>query len=231
MEKAMDIYAKLMMGEEIKRGQGTNKELYEEYIQNPEVYDVLELMLKRLNLHLYEHNEGLYLTAGDGNRIFGYTNDDLKRVMSLNNNKQLYMTYYIMYQIILFFYSDTGSYVFAEYVTLSQAVEKVSTSLRQTIHDLAMLVKDEVEEHSFKSVALTWDELPLQSAEDNQGVRAARNSRMGLTKVVFNFLVSQNLFVEMEERYYPTDRLKALAQNYFEENRGRLYEILKKEED
>ena len=50
-------------------------------------------------------------------------------------------------------------------------------------------------------------------------------------KLVFNFLVSQELLAEAEERYYPTARFKALITNYYEEHQGRLYEILNQEEE
>ena len=39
-------------------------------------------------------------------------------------------------------------------------------------------------------------------------------------------MVSQGLFVENDDRYYPTDRFKALSENYFEDYRGRLYQLL-----
>lgn len=38
----------------------------------------------------------------------------------------------------------------------------------------------EVEENSFKQIALTWDELPVTTVEDQTGARAARNSKSGM---------------------------------------------------
>ena len=58
-------------------------------------------------------------------------------------------------------------------------------------------------------------------------MRAARSSKAGYVKVVFNFLVSQDLFIENNERYYPKDRMRALLENYFEEYQGRLHELIK----
>ena len=42
--------------------------------------------------------------------------------------------------------------------------------------------------------------------------------------------MTQGLFVENQDKYYPTDRFKAMAENYYSINRGRLYEILTREE-
>ena len=66
----------------------------------------------------------------------------------------------------------------------------------------------------------------MTSTDDIQGQRAARNSKTGYVKLTFNFLVSQGLFIENQNKYYPTDRFKAMAENYYSNNRGRLYEIL-----
>ncbi len=37
---------------------------------------------------------------------------------------------------------------------------------------------------------------------------------------------SAGIVMEEAERYYPTGRFRAIAENYFENNRGRLYEIM-----
>ena len=71
LEKATDIYAKLVTGEEIKRG-GANGSLYDDYYGNAEVYEIVGVLLKKLNLNIYEYKESLFLSAWEGNQIFGY---------------------------------------------------------------------------------------------------------------------------------------------------------------
>ena len=231
LEKAIDLYARLIMGEEVKRDSGPNRQLYEEYSQNAEVYEIVDLIMKRLNLSLYEYNNGLYITAGEGNRVFGYSNDELKRMLGLRYNRELYLCYFIIYQMLLVFYTDTGSYQFVKCTSLEEIVTKTTQALKKIIRQLDVLVQDEVEENSFKEIAMLWDELPVNVAQENQGYRAGRSSRVGMVKLMLNFMVSQELFLDAQERYYPTERMKALVQNYFEDNRGRLYEILKEEDD
>lgn len=228
MNKAMDIYAKLMMGEEISRHNKETASLYEEYYQNAEVYELLGQLLKRLNLHIYEYKEALYLTPGESNRVFGYTNEELKRMMGLRYNKELYTAYYVMYQILLCFYQDSATYQYREYVRLAEVVKLVSDSLAGLIQNLQVYAMDEIQENSFKTIALCWDNVVLLSGEEEEQLRASRFSQMGFVKLVFNFLISQKLFVELEGRYYPTNRFKALAEQYFEEHRGEIYEILER---
>ena len=114
---------------------------------------------------------------------------------------------------------------------MEEIIKAVDNSLANVIDRSEGLVLDEVEENSFKVLALLWDELAVVSTEDLQGQRAARNSKTGYVKLTFNFLVSQGLFIENQGKYYPTDRFKAMAENYYSQNRGRLYEILTQKAD
>ena len=84
-----------------------------------------------------------------------------------------------------------------------------------------------VEENSFQTLASLWEDMPLiPSNEDMASLKAARGSKTGFIKLVFNFLISQDLFFESQGRYYVKPRFRALAENYYEENRGRLYRIV-----
>ena len=231
LEKAMDIYARLVTGEDIGRD-GANATLYEDYYSNSEVYDILGVMLKKLNLHIYEYKENLFLTPGDNNRVFGYTNEELKRAMGLRYNRELYLAYYVIYEIMLSFYTDSASYQFKEYIKLENIVEEVSKSLSVFTKDIAIYDMDQEKEDSFKTIALLWDELPASTSENQEDIKASRASKSSFVKLVFNFLVNENLFLEVSRRYYPTQRFSAIVENYFEEYRGEIYDALsKKKED
>ena len=232
LDTAMEIYKRLISGEDVRRTAADSGYLYDAYYGNAEVYDIISSMMKHLNLTVYEYNDSLFITAGEGNRIFGYTNDDMKRLLGLRLNKELYLCYFIMYMIMLYFYKDSGSYQFREYIKTENVIEEIGKYLKTIIKDMSVMTADSVEQESFKALALLWDELPAVSNEqDMETVRASRASRAGYVKLTFNFLCSQKLFVETGDRYYPADRFKALIQNYFEEYRGRLYQTLGGEED
>lgn len=231
LEKALDIYSTLITGQEVSRSNADTRELYEEYYGNQAVYDITNRLMKKLNLNVYEYEDSIYITAGDGNRIFGYTNDDMKRLLGLRVNKELYMVYFIMYNALLSFYQDSASFQVKEYVKLSDMLEQVSSYLSRITSDLSVYSMNELEEDSFKTIALLWDELPAVTSDDKDKNRASRASRIGYIKLTFNFLVAQKLFVEVEDRYYPTKRFKAIAENYFEEYKGRIYKALGGEAD
>lgn len=231
LDKALDIYAALITGKEISRSNPDTRDMYEEFYTNSAVYDITTKLVKKLNLDIYEYNDAIYVTAGEGNRIFGYTNDDMKRQLGLRLNKELYMVYFIMYNILLSFYQDSASYQVKEYVKLEDILEQISTYLSAITSDLSIYSMDELEEDSFKAIALLWDELPVVTSDEKDKNRASRASRTGYVKLTFNFLMEQKLFVSVEDRYYPTDRFKAVVENYFEEYKGRIYKVLGGEVD
>ncbi|MBU9727636.1 hypothetical protein KTH90_16625 [Lachnospiraceae bacterium ASD4241] len=231
LEKAMDIISSLLINEEIHRDRGANRGLYEEYLSNAEVYDMVHLMAGKMNLCLYEYQGGIYVSAGEGNRVYGYSNEELKRVLGLRLNRELYLCYFLIYQVVATFYHDSASDTFIEYMGVEELIHNTDSAFAKLTTDLEILVLKEMEENSFKTLALLWEELPLVTGEEGTSIRASRNSKKGYSKLVFNFLVSQELLAEAEERYYPTARFKALITNYYEEHQGRLYEILNQEEE
>ena len=89
-------------------------------------------------------------------------------------------------------------------------IHNTDSAFAKLTTDLEILVLKEMEENSFKTLALLWEELPLVTGEEGTSIRASRNSKKGYSKLVFNFLVSQELLAEAEERYYPTARFLSL---------------------
>lgn len=225
LEKALDVVSALIMGDTVSVT-GSNAMLYEEYSHNSEVYDIIMQIMKKMDIHLYEYNNSLFISAGNNNRVFGFTNEELKRMMGLRLNKELFMVYFIIYNIITEFYKDSANSTYLEYIRIEDVIRSTDAALSGLIDHSKGIVMEEAEEDSFKALALLWDELPVVSVDDKNGIRAAKNSKSGYAKITFNFLVSQKLFTESKERYFPTDRFKAIAENYFEDNRGRLYEIM-----
>lgn len=225
LEKALDIVSALIMGDDVGAS-GSNAILYEEYSHNSEVYDITMQIMKKMDIHLYEYNNSLIISAGNNNRVFGYTNEELKRLMGLRLNKELFMVYFIIYNIITEFYKDSANSTYLEYIRIEDVIRSTDAALSGIIDHSKGIVMEEAEEESFKALALLWDELPVVSVDDKNGIRAAKNSKSGFVKITFNFLVAQKLFTESKERYFPSDRFKGIAENYFEDNRGRLYEIM-----
>lgn len=229
MDRALDIVSRLIMGEQVSEG-NANSQLYQEYNTNAEVYDIVQAALKKFNLNIYEYNNGLYVSAGDNNKVFGYTNEELRNRLGLRVNRELYLVYFIIYNIITEFYTDSASTTYAQFVRVEDIVHNVERSVATIIDKKLGMIVDDVEENSFKQIAMTWDALPMITVEDAADVRAAKNSKTGFVKIALNFCVSQELLMEAQNRFYPTDRFKALIENYFDGYKGRMAELMQNEE-
>lgn len=230
LSKALDIVSRLITGEEVGREDKGSAGLYDEYVNNGEVYDITAGICRKLNLLVFEHENSLYACAGENNRIFGYSNDEMKKEIGVRRNRELFLCYFIIYNIITRFYNDTGSYTFAEYVKAEDVINAVDSSLRSVMNQISVVAFNEVEENSFKTIALVWEDLPMMSGNSEEvAVRAARGSKLGFVKMTFNFLVKQDLMLENEGRYYPKKRFRGMVEHYFEDYKGRLYEIMKGE--
>lgn len=227
LDKALEIVSQLVAGEAVSE-QGANAALYQEYSTNPEVYDIVWMSLKKMNLAVYEYNNSLFASPKEHSSVFGYSNEELRRELGLRLNRELYLVYFIIYNIIMEFYTDTISATYAEFVRVEDIIQKVDETTAGMIDRKMGFVLNEVEENSFQQIALSWDELPAVTVE-NAGLRAAKNSKSGFVKLVCNFLVSQELFYDNQDRYYPTDRFKALIENYFDEARGRMAQLFGEE--
>lgn len=225
LDKALDIVSKLITGEPVSE-KGENAFLYQEYSNNSEVFDIVHMALKKMNLYVYEYRNSLFASPGENNRVFGYSNEEMKKEIGVKLNRELYLSYFVIYNIITEFYSDSNNQTYSEFVRIEDIIRNVDATVSGIVDRTTGIIIDEIEENSFKQIALLWDELPVTSTEDSSGMRAARNSKAGFTKMVFNFLVAQELFVEAQERYYPTDRFRALVENYFDDFKGRLAEIM-----
>lgn len=228
LSKSLDIVARLINGDEISRDDKNGRELYEEYTTNSQIYDITNSICKKLNISVYEYENSIFASAGENNRVFGYSNDELKKEIGVRLNKELFVCYFIIYNVITWFYNDTDNQTFNEYVKIEDIIKTVDAALSGVVNELSVVTLNEIEENSFKVIALLWEDLPVVTNEETS-VRAARGSKYGFTKMTMNFLIKQDLMVENEGRYYPKKRFHALVRNYFEEYKGRLYEIMKGE--
>ncbi len=230
LEKALDIYSVLAAGRSISAKDKETSELYNAYYADSEVYDITNALLQRLGMKLYEYNDSVFVTAGNGNKVFGYTNDDLKRKLGLRLNKELYLVYFIIYEALLQFYKSSDTYQIKDYIRVDELIEAVTADLKQFGGDMVSLSETDNDTGSFKDVAVLWDSLPPMISEDKDRNKASRGSKMGYVKLTSNLLGSEGIFTNVDDRLYPTDRFHAIAENYFEDNGSLIYESLNKAE-
>lgn len=225
IETAMELLAKLINQESVCC-QKENSNLYQAYSESGEVFELVNQMIRALNLELYDHKNGLYLTAGNHNLIFGYTNEELKNEIGIRTNRELYLCYFIIYHIITKFYTNSATYTYQDYVKILEIADAVDQGFQKVAKQMETIVLTEMEDYSFQQINMIWEELAITSNDNSPIIRADKGSKAGLVKKVFNFLQKQELFVSVEERYYPTDRFQAMIEQYFEVHQSRIYDIM-----
>ena len=226
LEKALDIVSLLVSGQDVGET-SANSALYQEYSNNSEVYAIVQETLRHLELEIYEYKNSLYTAGKAGNTVFGFTNEEVKKALGIKLNKELYLAYFIIYNIIMQFYTDSSTPAYVEYVKIDDIVNSMDTNINGIIDDEMGIVLDEIEENSFRQIALSWEELPASSSNSIDNTRAARKSKAGFVKTVINFLEENDLLIGNDARYYPTDRFRSMIENYYEDNRSRLAQLLK----
>lgn len=229
LDKAMDVVSELINNHSISKKDPKTTSLYEEFNSNPEVYDIVNMVLKKMNIDIYEYNNSIYVTAGINNKVFGFSNEEIKKEIGVKLNKELYLCYLIIYVIINKFYNDSVTPTFVEYIKIDELIKSVDACLLSITSKLEVFSLDEVEENSFKEIAMTWENLPVINSEDTNeaSIRAARGTKAGFVKLVLNFMLNQKLLLDNNNLYYPTEKFKCLSENYFEEYKGKLSLIMR----
>ena len=72
-------------------------DLYTLYISDMTVQELVYTILESYGVTLIEYKKSLYVSPGIDNVLFGYKNEELRNMMNLETNKELYLCYFIMY--------------------------------------------------------------------------------------------------------------------------------------
>ena len=231
LEIAIKIATKLIKGEEVSNIYNTS--LYEAYNKESDVYDIVHQLMEGFELELIDDfGDGLYLSTGISNKAFGYTNEELRKRLKVNTNSELYMVYFLMYVFILQFHSDSSTPTYKTYVKRDELISDTDILLKKIMSDIDTITEDEIKINSLKNIALIWDSIPTFLNNDQEDLGRARignSSKNGYVKKVLQFLKEENIVIESNEMYYPTNRFYALAGSYFQKKGSDIHELLNKE--
>lgn len=168
-----------------------------------EVRNILEEIIeKEADVKTFSTAGKLYLSPGVVNRIFGYKNAELREKMSLRNNSELYLAYFVILNLLAKFYnSDDQSLASRQFVPLEEMEETVSRHIN-TIMEADPEEVDMQEDNfriNLRSVAEVWLEIP---AFDDKitNLKRALNNRISFMLRVMKFLEEEGLAQVLEER-------------------------------
>ena len=195
--------------------------LLQAYKTQPEVREILaDIIEPGFDVQVLNAVEKLYLTPGINNKLLGYSNQQLRQSMGLQNNVELYMAYFVMLCLLAMFYnSETLDAATRQYVPLKE-LEDFITSKLENIGRMEEITAAEAQlEFAFTAAASFWQELPPYDEKLKSLVRSKRN-RVSFVLNVCRFLQGQDLIVVHEEReIYWRERLDCMVRRYYADSR------------
>ena len=212
---ALEIINTLLQNKEIKKSENT--ELYQQYVGNDEVESLCDMISEKMGFNIYRLDNTLNLCVMLDNKVFGYSNEDLKKkIKILNKNEDIYLMYFIILTIITCFYRESGLNSPRSYLGLDELIETINIKFQSL-----------VKEDNFRDVKKVWERLPDAREDINSG----KNDKISFVKLVLNFMQEENLIFFDEERRIIsiTTRFKSIVYFYFEyskENKNRLLEYV-----
>ena len=230
IEKALDIFKVLLARQEISRE--NDRYLYEEYLYNGEVEEMVKFIAEKLELEIYNYNDKIFMTPGIDNKLFGYTNEELRGSIShINSNPGLYTAYFVMLVLITLFYKQSGPDTNRRFVDLTELADTTSKKFE------ALIELDNLEsvssEHAFNfaDVAKVWKGKAFaKQTKTGEISEIAPTTKYGFVYGVCRFLEEQKLIKIVKDQGWivPTDRFKGIIYNFFEDkgNKSLLLEFV-----
>lgn len=225
LDVALEIINVLIQEKEISKDK--NYELYQKYVMSAEVGNIADKVAKKMGFEIYRMDNTLNLCVMLDNKVFGYTNEELKRkIKILNKNEDIYLMYFIILTIITCFYKESGLSSPRSYLALSELLETIEIKFQS-------LIKQDIEKESkekgynFIDIKNVWERLQDAREDINAG---GKKDKISFVKLVINFLEEEKLINFDTERQIIslTTRFKAIIYYYFnsKENKNQLLEYV-----
>ena len=226
LDVALEIINTLIQNKEISKEK--NLSLYQKYVNSSEIGNLTDKIAEKMGFDIYRMDNTLNLCVMLDNKIFGYTNEELKKkIKMINKNEDIYLMYFIILTILTCFYRESGLNSPRSYLNLSELLETIEIKFQS-------LVKEDIEktskenEYNFVDIKNVWER--LQDAREDI-VLGGKNDKISFVKLVLYFLEEEKLINFNEERQIIsiTTRFKAIVYFYFEnskENKNKLLEYV-----
>lgn len=226
MNIALEIINELLQNQEISKIK--NMALYNEYVNNTEIENITNKIAEKMGFEIYHMERTLNLCVMPENKVFGYTNEDLKnRIKQFNRNEDIYLMYFVIVTLITCFYKESGFNTPRTYLRFDEFIETIH-------HKFENLIPEELEESSkkmqynFVMIKNVWERL-ADAKEERVGV--SKNDKISFVRLVLKFLQEEKLvfYDENTRNIYITTRFKAIVYFYFEydkNNKNNLMEYI-----
>lgn len=210
MEEALKIYKKLLEQGEIRKQQ--DKELFQAYVENPQVKEILDKFEKELDFKIIETPHTLYLVANIENKILSFSLREIRE--SIRSDAKLIDTflvcYIIMFILYLFYGGKNTDPKQAEFLQLKDIVSALDERFEKVEEDVQDLLEEDYS-INFQNIAEEWK----AKVVDGPG----RNTRKYMVKKACDILEREKLVFypngERELEIRPEEKLDNLMRYYY----------------
>lgn len=215
-KEASRIVATLMSGEAISAI--NHKEMYEKLNIDTYLLDLVEDILDGFQLRLIGVNHmenGLFITPGITNTLFGWKNEDIRRHLNVGNNTDMYLCYFIMFIVLTTYFKDTSTSI-DEVMTC----EDIALRVKTTLDTLEISEEFSENEISLGYIKATWDEVPqFTPGQENKSPSEIKSGRCRYAFVnkTLEFMVQEGLLLhaKLEGVYASSNKFKAIVSDFY----------------
>ena len=218
LDDALDILKTLLQGDEV--GRNKNTLLYEKFRYSTDVEEMLNHIAQKLELRVYSGNDRLFICPEAGSRLFGWSNEELRsKIPYVATNSELFTGYFIIITLITMFYKEAYPDTPIAYIKLSDLVEAVSVRFENLMQTEDLEETSQKKQFDFVEICRVWQRLP----DAREDVSGGKNDKIAFVEVILRFLHNEKLIIFDNEQkiVYPTERLRTIIWNYYEDNENR----------
>lgn len=233
-QKAVNIIKEVLLGNEvsdIKNEDLKNIYNFETTVSN-EIDDILEVF----DLDIFEGYSGeLYITPRVDNSIFGYKNEELRNLLKVDSNLDLYMCYFIMYCLLTSFYKDSSGRVLREYISSEDLLKEVNSKIKilsTSFGDNKISISEIENKEGVLAMINLWEmglkEIKLDSKANSQDEDFKSKSKNGYVNRVLKFFQNQELIScdIFTLKYRPRDKFKTIISHAYDNSSYNYVEFL-----
>lgn len=217
-KKSLIIIKEILLGNEISDFK--NRDLKDIYKYETTVSDEIDEILDMFDMDIFEGHAGqMFIIPRIDNNIFGYKNKELKDVLNLDTNLDLYMCYFIMYCLISMFYKDATGRMLREYVSWQELLKEVTNKinlLKESTEEAKMDFSEIENKEGILAIINLWEQKlkdKINSNESETEKDFKSRSKVGYINRVLKFFQNQDLMScdPYTYKYRPTDRFKTVV--------------------
>lgn len=170
-----------------------------------------------------------YLTTGLAGSIFTYSNEEMRRQLGVETNKELYLCSFIVLTMLAAFYdSEDSTAPSRESIILSDLQSLVSENLLELASDDYVEAIEDETRVNLKEPAELWLDLPYQKSDVEQHRRS--KSQLSYLLKTMDFLQKHGLVRLIRDRQvFPEERLHNLVNHYYNnmDHKNEILELLR----